>query len=84
MNIRTTPRQEKLIELGAELRGTNVSNFVVESACVQAEHAIADKRSFHLNEKDWQAFMRALDAPPQSKPALRKLFSQSSVLERHP
>ena len=81
LNIRTTPRQEKLIELGAELQGTNVSAFVVDSACLQAEHAIADKCSFRLDEKAWQQFIRALDRPPQSKPALRKLLSQPSVLE---
>ena len=82
LNIRTTPRQEKLIELGAELHGINVSSFVVESACLQAEQAIADKRSFQLNEKDWREFMKALDAPPKSKPALRKLLSEPSVLDR--
>ena len=82
LNIRTTPKQGHLIRLGAELRGTNVSAFVVESACLQAQHALADKRSFDLGEKQWQIFLRALDRPPQAKPALRKLFTQPSVLER--
>jgi uncharacterized protein (DUF1778 family) len=82
LNIRTTPKQEKLIQLGAELRGTSVSAFILESACLQAEHAIADKQASKLNEKSWQAFMRALDRPPQIKPALRKLFSEPSILEQ--
>ncbi len=82
LNLRATPRQEKLIERGAELRGTNVSAFVIQSACLEAEHAIADTRSFQLNEKQWAVFLAALDRPARTKPALRKLFSQPSVLER--
>ena len=82
LNIRTTPKQQRLIQLAAELRGTNLSAFVLESACVQAEHAIADKRTFEVSAEDWQVFMRKLDRPAQSRPALRKLLSQPSVLER--
>jgi len=81
LNVWTTARQAKLIRLGAELRGTNVSSFIVESACMEAEHALADKRAFTLGAKDRQRFMRALDRPAREKPALRRLLERPSVLE---
>jgi len=81
LNLRTTASQEKLIRLAAELRGTNVSSFVLESACLQAEHALADKRHFALRSSDWQRFVRALDRPAREKPALRRLLQGRSILE---
>jgi uncharacterized protein (DUF1778 family) len=81
LNLRATARQAKLIRLGADLRGTNVSSFVLESACMQAEQALADRRAFALGAADWQRFMRALDRPSREKPALRSLLERPSVLE---
>lgn len=83
LNIRATPRQEKLIRLGAEQRGVTITDFIVESACLQAEHALADKRTFELSAKDWDRFVELLERPPQDKPELRKLLSEPSVLERN-
>jgi uncharacterized protein (DUF1778 family) len=54
----------------------------LESACVRAEQEIADTRSFKLSAKDWQKFSEALDRPAQLKPRLKRLFSESTVLEQ--
>ena len=43
LNIRATERQEKLIRTGAETRGVSVTDFILESACLQAEHILADR-----------------------------------------
>lgn len=81
INFRATRQEEKLIRLGAAQRGLNLSSFVLESARLQAEQALADKRSFELGSKDWQNFLRLLDRPPQEKPRLRALLSEPSILE---
>jgi len=81
-NIRLSGREAKLIRLGAEHRGVNITNFILESACVRAEQEIADARHFELSPKDWQRFSKALDRPAQLKPRLKKLFSESTVLEQ--
>jgi uncharacterized protein (DUF1778 family) len=81
-NIRLSDREAKLIRLGAKRRGVNVTNFILESACVRAEQEIADARHFELSPKDWQRFSRALDRPAQVNPKLKKLFSESTVLEQ--
>jgi uncharacterized protein (DUF1778 family) len=81
-NVRASDREARLIRLGAEHRGVNITNFILESACVRAEQEIADARFFELSSKDWRRFSEALDRPTQLKPRLKKLFSESTVLEQ--
>jgi uncharacterized protein (DUF1778 family) len=81
-NVRASDREARLIRLAADHRGVNITNFILESACVRAEQEIADARSFELSPKDWQTFCEALDRPAQLKPRLRKIFSESTVLEQ--
>ncbi len=81
-NFRVSDREARLIRLGAEHRGMNITNFILESACVRAEQEIADARHFELSPKAWQAFTEALDRPIQVKPRLKRLFSESTVLEQ--
>jgi len=77
-----TDRQEKLIRTGAETTGLSVTNFILDSACLQAERVLADKREFIASPKQWNAFVEALDRPAQIKPELARLFSETGVLER--
>lgn len=76
INLRATDRQEKLIRTGAETSGVSVTDFVLESACLQAEHVLADKREFAASPKQWKAFIDALDRPARVKPELARLFSE--------
>ena len=82
LNIRATERQEKLIRLGAESKGLNVSSFMVASACTEAEHSLADQTHFSLPRQKWTRFLAALDRPAKSNRALAKLMLEPSVLER--
>jgi uncharacterized protein (DUF1778 family) len=67
---------------GAQQRGENLTDFIINSACAEAELAIADQHRFSLNEEQWRAFVAALDRPVQHKPSLRRLFAEPSVLEK--
>lgn len=80
-NVRLSDREARLIRLGAQRRGVNITNFILESACVRAEQEITDARHFELSSEDWLKFSRALDRPVRAKPRLKKLFSESTVLE---
>ena len=82
INLRATDRQEKLIRTGAETTGLSVTNFILDSACLQAERVLADKREFIASPKQWKAFVEALDRPARIKPELARLFSQTGILER--
>ena len=82
LNIRATERQENLIRTGAETRGVSITDFILESACLQAEQVLAERRDFVASPKQWRAFLDALDKPPRVKPELAELFSKPGVLER--
>lgn len=76
INLRATDRQEELIRIGAATSGVSLTDFILDSACLQAEHVLADKREFIATPKQWQAFVKALDRPARVKPKLAHLFSE--------
>jgi uncharacterized protein (DUF1778 family) len=82
LNLRTTADQAELIRTGAESRGLSVTDFVLESACQQAEQVLADQREFVLSPKQWQAFVKALDRPARVTPGLARLFTEPNALTR--
>ncbi len=82
INLRATDRQERLIRTGAETKGVSVTEFILDSACLQAEHALADQREFIASPRQWQAFAAVLDRPAKVKRELALLFSEAGVLER--
>jgi uncharacterized protein (DUF1778 family) len=61
--------QEKL-ETAAEMLGSTLNQFIVQSALREAERIIAQERLIHLDSDATQAFLAAIDAPPQPNPAL--------------
>jgi hypothetical protein len=52
-----------------------------EESMVAGQNA-ADRIHFSVSPGRWKAFTEALDRPAQAKPRLKKLFSESSVLEK--
>jgi uncharacterized protein (DUF1778 family) len=83
INFRASDSEERLIRLGAEKRGEKVTRFIVESACSAAEMVLADQRHFELPPAQFARFAQALDRPAKVSPALQRLFSEKSILERH-
>jgi uncharacterized protein (DUF1778 family) len=82
LNLRASAQQEELMRQGARERGESLTDFIIRSACAEAEQTLADQRRFSLNAEQWNAFVAALDRPARPKPRLRRLFAETSVLER--
>jgi uncharacterized protein (DUF1778 family) len=80
-HIRATPGQASLIKAGAAKRNVNLTEYIVDSTCAQAEMDLADQNHFQLPPKAWSAFVKALDAPPKIPPGLKRLFARGSVAE---
>ncbi len=80
--LRATVSEETLIKVAAERQGINVTEFILRSACEKAEQTLADQTRFVLDEKQWKAFMAALDQPAKPKPRLRQLFTEPHVAQR--
>lgn len=69
IDLRASAPQETLIRAGAKVRGVNVTDFILESACTRAEQIIADQTTFTLSPRQLKAFTEALDRPPASSQA---------------
>jgi uncharacterized protein (DUF1778 family) len=82
LNLRTSAQQEELMRQGAQERGESLTDFIIRSACAEAELTLADQRRFSLNTDQWNAFVAALDRPIQPKPRLHRLFAEPSILEQ--
>jgi uncharacterized protein (DUF1778 family) len=67
------------IKVAAERQCVNITDFIMRSSCEKAEQALADQRRFALDEKQWKAFLAALDRPPKNKPRLCRLFTERHV-----
>jgi uncharacterized protein (DUF1778 family) len=80
-HIRATTRQAELIKAGAARRNANLTDYIVDATCTQAEMDLADQNHFVVPPKAWNAFVKALDAPPKVPPGLKRLFSRGSVAE---
>ncbi len=82
VNFRATRYQAELLRSGAEVRGINVSQYVLETACQQAEQDLLDRSHFRVTEEKMKAFLAALDRPVEPKPRMERLLSEPSVLEK--
>ena len=63
----------------ARLQQVKRTEFMIKSAQVAAEMALADRSRFVLPAGKWREFYAALDAPLRALPGLRKLFSEPSA-----
>lgn len=82
LDLRLTVEAKRTLNAAAAASRRSVSEFVLESALARAEETLPDRRRFVLGEKQWAAFLAALDAPPKPMPRLKRLFEESSVFER--
>ena len=80
--LRATVSEDTLIRVAAERQGINVTEFIMRSARERAEQTLADQTRFVLDDKQWKAFMTALDRPARDKPRLRQLFKEPHVAKR--
>jgi uncharacterized protein (DUF1778 family) len=82
LNVRVTEDQARLIRRAAKVTQANISSFLVESACLRAEEALAAQSHLTYDTGQWNAFIAALDRPAQDKPRLKSLLTEPSILER--
>lgn len=74
INLRTSPEAKALIERAAALMGSTVSSFMLQNAYEAASRLIAQQEVLTLSDRDRNAFLLALDNPPEPTPALITLM----------
>lgn len=67
LEIRATPEQKRLIERAAQIRGTSVTDFVVNKLQEAAQEIVQESESLRLREEDRKVFFNALMHPPAPK-----------------
>lgn len=74
INLRVTRSQKALIDRAAGALRRNRSDFMLETACREAEAILLDRRYFSLPAEDFKRFLATLDRPPATNPRLRHLL----------
>lgn len=74
LEMRVTPEQEALIRHAAELEGTTVTTFVLDTVTAQASSVIEAHRDLVLSNEAFDRFIAELDKPEMPVPELVELF----------
>jgi uncharacterized protein (DUF1778 family) len=82
INLRASRKQKALIDRAAAVTGRSRSEFMLTSACHEAESVLLDRRYFALPDDAWQAFTTKLDQPPGHNPKLRHLLKTAAPWDR--
>ena len=81
IQLRVRPDQKSVLARAAAIRQTSLSHFMLEHAYEAAQQVLAEQVDIVMAPLEWDAFRKALDAPPRSIPALKKLLTQASVFD---
>jgi uncharacterized protein (DUF1778 family) len=81
VQLRLQSAQKAVLARAAAVRRTSLSNFMLEHAYAAAQQVLAEQTDIVMPAKQWEAFCKALDAPPRAIPALNKLLSRASVFD---
>jgi uncharacterized protein (DUF1778 family) len=82
INLRASQKQKVLIDRAAETLGRTRSDFMLETACREAETVLLDRRYFSLSPEAFKRFKAMLDKPPSSNPKLQRLFQTKAPWTR--
>ena len=74
INLRASRQQKTLIDQAAAALGRSRSDFMLDTACREAEAVLLDRRYFVLSDEEFQRFTAMLDKPPRDNPKLRRLL----------
>ncbi|HLJ28694.1 MAG TPA: DUF1778 domain-containing protein [Candidatus Angelobacter sp.] len=82
INLRVSRGQKALIDRAAQALGRNRSDFMLESACREAEAVLLDRRYFALPDEDFKRFKAMLDKPPATNPRLTRLLKTKAPWDK--
>ncbi len=81
LEVRLTRKAKSILKRAASIERKTVSAFILDKGLSAAAETLADRREFSLSAKQYDAFVAALDAPPEPRPRLEKLLRTPSVFE---
>ncbi|MFH1135618.1 MAG: DUF1778 domain-containing protein [Pseudomonadota bacterium] len=81
LDLRITPEARRLLQQAAREKHTTISQFVLESALRSANSVLAERARIALDAEQWEAFHKALDAPPRRHPRMERLLNEPTILD---
>ena len=72
LNLRIKPEERDLIDMAAQLKGKNRTDFILEAARNAAEETLLERTIFWTTPEKHEKFIELLDAPPAPNQRLRK------------
>lgn len=82
VNLRISRDKKALIDRAAHALGRNRSDFMLETACREAEAVLLDRRYFALPQDEFRRFTEMLDKPPASNPRLTRLLKTKAPWDK--
>ncbi|HEY3638144.1 MAG TPA: DUF1778 domain-containing protein [Rhizomicrobium sp.] len=82
VDLRMTPAAKRTLQQAASIANKTVSEFLLDCSLTAAFETLADRRVFQLDDKRWNAFMRALARPPKNNAGLRRLLAHKPAWEK--
>lgn len=82
INLRVSRGQKALIDRAAHALGRNRSDFMLESACREAQSVLLDRRYFALPAEEFKRFATMLDKPPARNPRLTRLLKTKAPWDK--
>lgn len=82
VDLRMTPSARQMLQQAAAASNKTLTEFLLDSGLHAAHDTLADRRMFVLDERRWQEFTAALEAPPADNPRLRALLGRTPAWER--
>ncbi|MGA7944090.1 MAG: DUF1778 domain-containing protein, partial [Candidatus Sulfotelmatobacter sp.] len=82
INLRASRSQKTLIDRAADALGRNRSDFMLETACREAEAVLLDRRYFALPSEEFKRFTAMLDKSPANNAKLRRLLRTKAPWEQ--
>ena len=80
-SIRATTKQKDLISRAALRSNKTISEFVLENSVEAAEAIELDNAHFVVSPEEYDAFLKKLDEPPRSIPALQQLMLDPTSID---
>jgi uncharacterized protein (DUF1778 family) len=81
IDVRVSPTAKNTLQMAATQVNKTVSQFLLDAAMTAAAETLEDRRSFGLDVKRWDEFLKILNRPPRVKRKLARLLAERSVLE---
>lgn len=81
LNLRIKPEVRGLLDRAAAVQEKTLTDFVVDAARQAAVETLSERTLFSVDQERYDAFVAALDAPPEPNTPLRRTMQARSRWE---